>query len=142
MGFHIITDLADYYSKLFNKDSKNKLIICYFSATWCEPCKVIFPVLYDIGTKAHNIIVLKIDVEDCDEVSDQCNITCMPTFKFHTNNNMEPSRTLLGADKNNLLKNIVEMLEELENTATTESEQPQQPQQSQQPHATHPSPPF
>ena len=32
------------------------------------------------------IKVLKVDVDDCCDVSDYCDIKCMPTFKFYKNN--------------------------------------------------------
>ena len=42
MVFHVITDLDDYYSKLFDKKYLNKLIVCYFTAI-IGPCKMISP---------------------------------------------------------------------------------------------------
>ena len=32
------------------------------------------------------IKILKVDVDDCSDVSDYCEIKCMPTFKFYKNN--------------------------------------------------------
>ena len=71
-----------------HKQWYNKLIICYFTASWCGPCKMISPDIETLGKEATNVLVLKIDVDDCDEVASQCKIDCMPTFKFHLKNNL------------------------------------------------------
>ena len=38
----------------------------------------------------------------------------MPTFKFHLQNNLEPYKQLMGADKNQLFNIVGELLENLE----------------------------
>lgn len=114
MGIHIVQDLEDYYKQMMSVENKNKLIICYFTATWCGPCQMIAKDMITLGNEASNIQILKIDVDECEEVSNQCNIDCMPTFKFHLQNNLEPYRQLMGADKNQLFNIVGELLENLE----------------------------
>jgi len=114
MGIHVVQDLEDYYKQMMSVENKNKLIICYFTATWCGPCQMIAKDMVKLGNEASNIQILKIDVDDCEEVSNQCSIDCMPTFKFHLQNNLEPYKQLMGADKNQLLNIVGELLENLE----------------------------
>ena len=64
MVFHIVEDIDDYYSHLMHKQWYNKLIICYFTASWCGPCKMISPDIETLGNEATNVLVLKIDVDD------------------------------------------------------------------------------
>ena len=76
----------------FNKEleEKDKLIICFFTASWCGPCKRIYPFINKLSSHEKlidYIKILKIDVDDCSDVSDYCDIKCMPTFKFYKNNN-------------------------------------------------------
>jgi thiol-disulfide isomerase/thioredoxin len=114
MGIHVVQDLEDYYKQMMSVENKNKLIICYFTATWCGPCQMIAKDMVVLGNEVSNIQILKIDVDDCEEVSNQCNIDCMPTFKFHLQNNLEPYKQLMGADKNQLLNIVGELLENIE----------------------------
>ena len=66
-----------------NQKWTNKLIICYFTASWCGPGRMISPDITTLGEKTDNLLVLKIDVDDYREVASQCEIDCMPTFRFH-----------------------------------------------------------
>tara|TARA_B100001057_G_scaffold463851_1_gene518431 strand:+ start:146 stop:487 length:342 start_codon:yes stop_codon:yes gene_type:complete len=99
--------------EFINHVSKNQempdLILAYFTAKWCGPCKTISPIIENIAENNPHIKVLKIDVDDCEEVSEMCEIECMPTFKFYKNNNLECLETLSGADKEGLV-NIIQRL--------------------------------
>ena len=68
-------------------DANNILVIVDFSASWCGPCKRIMPELKTLAkNKKDNILFLKVDVDDNEETSAHCGITCMPTFQFYKNN--------------------------------------------------------
>ena len=68
-------------------DANNMLVIVDFSATWCGPCKRIMPELKTLAkNKKDNVLFLKVDVDDNEETSLHCGITCMPTFQFYKNN--------------------------------------------------------
>jgi thioredoxin 1 len=110
MVFHVVTDLNDYYKNIMDKRWADSLIICYFTATWCGPCRMISPDITTLGEKSDALLVLKVDVDECDEVAAQCEIDCMPTFRFHIGNSLEPSHKLMGADKNKLFNIVGELL--------------------------------
>jgi len=99
--------------KFINLICKNEvcpdLIVCYFTATWCGPCKQISSVVDNIAEHNAHIRVIKVDVDECDDVSEYCKIDCMPTFKFYKNNNIEPVHSFSGADENEL-KNTIQLL--------------------------------
>jgi|TARA_Y100000389_G_scaffold197301_1_gene231669 thioredoxin 1 len=68
-------------------DANNMLVIVDFSASWCGPCKRIMPELKTLAKNNNdNILFLKVDVDDNEETSAYCGITCMPTFQFYKNN--------------------------------------------------------
>jgi thioredoxin 1 len=94
------------------------LIICYFTATWCGPCKKISPDVTNIGENNDHLIVIKIDVDEFEEISGFCQIDCMPTFKFYKNNNIEPIHSFSGADTDELI-NTIKLLLSTENHETT-----------------------
>ena len=122
MVFHVVENLNDYYTQIMDKRWTGKLIICYFTATWCGPCKMISPDVSTLGEKSDSILVLKIDVDDCEEVAAQCEIDCMPTFRFHIGNDFEPVKKLMGADKNALFNIIGELLNNIKTLSEKKSE--------------------
>ena len=120
MGFTIINSL-DEFNEAINTQNNN-LVIAYFTASWCGPCKVISPIVKNIGEHNDHISVLKIDVDECEEVSSHCNIQCMPTFNFYRNCNLEPCDTMSGADKQKLLTTIENILNDMERENTQQEQ--------------------
>jgi len=120
-----LLNLDDYYKQIMNQRWTNKLIICYFTASWCGPCKMISPDITTLGEKTDNLLVLKIDVDDCEEVASQCDIDCMPTFRFHIGNNLDPVKKLMGVDKNSLFNIIGEILNHINSNLNSEQAQTQ-----------------
>ena len=82
------------------------LVMCYFTATWCGPCKHISPTVENIGQNNSHIKVLKIDVNECEDVSENYEIECMPTFKFFKPGELESIHTFSGASDEELLNTI------------------------------------
>lgn len=83
----------------------DKLVVIDFFATWCGPCKMIAPKLEEISNSmAEKVVVLKVDVDDCEEVALEYNISSMPTFVF-VKNGAEVQR-FSGANETNLRNTI------------------------------------
>eukprot|EP00271_Cylindrocystis_brebissonii_P015058 TRINITY_DN3699_c0_g2_i1.p1 TRINITY_DN3699_c0_g2~~TRINITY_DN3699_c0_g2_i1.p1 ORF type:complete len:170 (-),score=29.89 TRINITY_DN3699_c0_g2_i1:516-1025(-) len=76
-----IEDLKEWEKTLGDAKSSGKVIIVDYSATWCQPCKVIGPVFHELSKKYPQIIFVKVDVDDVKEVSDLYEIRAMPTFQ-------------------------------------------------------------
>ena len=131
MVFHVVKNLDDYYRNIMDKKWANKLIICYFTASWCGPCRMISPDITELGEKAeHNILVLKVDVDECEDVAAQCEIDCMPTFRFHIGNTLEPSEKLMGADKSKLFNIVGQIIKFLKERSENNDKPPQSQEQS------------
>jgi len=79
------------------KEAGSKAVIVDFYATWCGPCKVIAPVLQTFSEKYPNVIVLKVDVDEAEDVSQKYQIEAMPTFKVFVNGKEEDM--VLGASQ-------------------------------------------
>eukprot|EP00397_Hematodinium_sp_SG-2012_P066320 GEMP01098998.1.p2 GENE.GEMP01098998.1~~GEMP01098998.1.p2 ORF type:complete len:106 (+),score=12.45 GEMP01098998.1:47-364(+) len=77
---HKVEDKADFDKQL--ADAGAKLVIIDFYATWCGPCKVIAPKLEAMNEEMTDVVFLKVDVDDCEEVAMEYQISCMPTFVF------------------------------------------------------------
>ena len=56
-----------------------------FYATWCGPCKMIAPQIEEMSNTMDNIVFLKVDVDEAEDVAQEYNITAMPTFLFIKN---------------------------------------------------------
>jgi thioredoxin 1 len=65
--------------------SENHLLL--FTASWCGPCKKMAPIVDDLSLndKFKDITFYKVDVDDCEELCDDYDIKCMPTFIFLKN---------------------------------------------------------
>ncbi|CAG4960582.1 unnamed protein product [Parnassius apollo] len=80
MSIHI-KDSEDLKNKL--AEAGEKLVVIDFMATWCGPCKMIGPKLDEMANEmADSIVVLKVDVDECEDIATEYNINSMPTFVF------------------------------------------------------------
>lgn len=87
-------------------EAGNKLVVVDFFATWCGPCKRIAPLLDKLAEKhADKLVMLKVDVDEIDELVKQYKIEIMPTFVFKRNG--EHLDTLVGSNEEKL-ENLIE----------------------------------
>lgn len=64
------------------KNGKNPLVIDFW-ATWCGPCRMIAPILDELEQEmADQIEVVKVNVDDADEIAAQFRIMSIPTLLF------------------------------------------------------------
>ena len=64
---------------------KDKVVVCYFTATWCGPCQRIKPFFHDLSNNdeyAH-MLFLQVDVDDFEDFSAEHQVRAMPTFKVY-----------------------------------------------------------
>ena len=62
-----------------------KLVVIDFFATWCGPCKMISPKIEAMAGEMSNVVFLKVDVDEAEDVAQEYNISAMPTFVFLKN---------------------------------------------------------
>lgn len=63
-----------------------KLTLVDFFATWCGPCKMMHPVLEQLkGEMGDAIRIVKIDVDNNEEISAEYNIQSVPTLMIFKN---------------------------------------------------------
>ena len=64
----------------------SKLVIVDFWATWCGPCRMLSPILDEVEAEmADQISVVKVNVDDADEVAARYRIMSIPTLLFFKN---------------------------------------------------------
>ena len=60
-----------------------KLVIVDFWATWCGPCRMLSPLLDEVEEEmADKIVVVKVNVDDADEIAMRYRIMSIPTLIF------------------------------------------------------------
>lgn len=63
------------------EDAGAKHVLVEFFATWCGPCAMIGPRLEQLATDySTRLVILKIDVDENEELALQYDISSMPTF--------------------------------------------------------------
>ena len=60
--------------------------ILFFTASWCNPCKRIYPTLKEKYTNINNVNIYKINIDDNDKTSNKFNIKSVPFFLIFKNN--------------------------------------------------------
>nr|DAA34571.1 TPA_exp: thioredoxin [Amblyomma variegatum] len=80
MVIEIVESTEDFDARL--EDAGDKLVVVDFFATWCGPCKMIEPFLKQQSEIFKEVVFLKVDVDENEEVASRYEISCMPTFLF------------------------------------------------------------
>jgi len=67
----------------------NKTVVIDFHAVWCGPCKTQSPILKDLATElGDKIKVIKIDVDQNNEIAGRYQIQSVPTIMIFKNGNV------------------------------------------------------
>ncbi|KAM4698711.1 thioredoxin-like, partial [Rhinophrynus dorsalis] len=77
------------------------------TATWCGPCKTIAPFFIGLSDKYSDVVFIKVDVDDAQDVASHCDVKCMPTFQFYKNG--EKIHEFSGANWTSVEQKVVEM---------------------------------
>ena len=102
-------NLNDYKEKLEQSD----YIVLFFTATWCGPCKVMYPLIEKLSENMNTCKFYKIDVdeESTEEIVDLYGVKSMPTFYFIKNG--EVKEKLIGANKDKFTELITLFMTDL-----------------------------
>ena len=84
----------------------NKLVVVDFWATWCGPCRMLSPILDEVEAEmADKITVVKVNVDDADQIAMQYRIMSIPTLLFFKNGQVV-DKTVGAMPKNTLVDKI------------------------------------
>ncbi|KAL4557340.1 hypothetical protein LXL04_035515 [Taraxacum kok-saghyz] len=101
VGIHKAIELE---TRLTASSKSNQLVILYFTATWCGPCRFMAPVYAKMAEKYKKVVFLKMDIDEVRDVAAKWNISSVPCF-FFTKNGKEIDK-VVGADKTSLESKI------------------------------------
>ena len=83
-----------------------KLVIVDFWATWCGPCRMLTPILDEVEEEMpEQIQVVKVNVDDADDIAAQFRIMSIPTLLFFKNGEIV-DKTVGAMPKNVLVEKI------------------------------------
>ena len=83
-----------------------KLVIVDFWATWCGPCRMLSPLLDEVEEEmADKVTVVKVNVDDADEIAYRYRIMSIPTLLFFKGGQIV-DRTVGAMPKNALVERI------------------------------------
>ena len=69
--------------------NENKPVVVDFHALWCGPCKVQSPILKEVASElGDRVRVIKIDVDQNDEIANRYQIRSVPTLMIFKNGNL------------------------------------------------------
>jgi thioredoxin 1 len=86
----VITDLTEI--------PQDKKVVIDFFADWCGPCKRVAPVFVELSEKFPEIVFLKVNVDDSEDIATAFEITALPTFLFLNKGNIH--KKIEGANLN------------------------------------------
>lgn len=94
----------EFEAKVSAASSLSRLVILYFTATWCGPCRFMSPLYESLASKHPKVVFLKVDIDELRDVAARWNISSVPSF-FFVKNGREVDK-VVGADKSGLEKKI------------------------------------
>ena len=84
----------------------DKLVIVDFWAVWCGPCRMLSPLLDEVEEEmADKITVVKVNVDDADEIAMLYRIMSIPTLLFFKNGQLV-DKTVGAMPKSTLVDKI------------------------------------
>ena len=90
----------------FQQQTKNKVVLVDFWATWCAPCRMMAPVLNDVASELNgNSHVGKVDIQQYESLAQKFKVRSIPTLILFKNGT-EINRFVGIKSKEFLLKEI------------------------------------
>ena len=90
------------------KTSDGQLKIVEFFASWCNPCRMLAPVLEKLAENYEEVQIYKIDVDTNSDLANNLNIQSVPTMLFYKNGDI--LKQVMGLQPMESLEETIETL--------------------------------
>ena len=81
----------DFQTEVLNYQGK---VIVDFWAEWCGPCKMLSPIIEEIGQENKDIKIVKVDVDTENELASKYNVNSIPTVMIFEHGQLK--NTIIG----------------------------------------------
>lgn len=85
--------------------SESKLVLIDFYADWCGPCKMLAPIIEDIAKGNEEIKVVKVNVDDAQDLAVEYQIMSIPTIVI-IKEGQETNRNIGIASKTDIMNMV------------------------------------
>lgn len=74
--------LIHYENENYDELIKEGIVVVDFFATWCGPCKMLGPIIENLGNSMENVKFIKIDVDKNEDLARRYGVMSIPTIIF------------------------------------------------------------
>lgn len=88
-------------------EEKSMPVLVDFWATWCQPCKIVSPIIDDLAKEYEGKLkVGKMDVDENPETAGNYNVMSIPTIMIFKNG--QPVKSIIGAQSKDNFKRAID----------------------------------
>lgn len=84
------------------------ITIKHFTATWCQPCKTLTPIMDELLSQNSTVGYQKIDIDNNSDVAQQYGVRAVPTIVFEKNGSVV--QTVVGVNPKSYYQNLINSL--------------------------------
>lgn len=77
--------IHEFTKESFNENLNDGVVLIDFFATWCGPCKMLFPVLDKVLESMPDVKLLKVDIDKYQDIAREYKIMSVPTLLLYKN---------------------------------------------------------
>lgn len=76
----------------FDKVLENKKVLVDFYADWCGPCRMLGPVLEEVSKVNDDVLIVKVNVDDAQEIAARYGVMSIPTMILFENSEIKDTK--------------------------------------------------
>lgn len=95
------------FKDVINSES-DKIKVVDFYASWCNPCKMLSPILEKLDDNNENLDIYKINVDENSRLADELDINSVPSVFFYKGGQIK--KVVLGFQPLQSLQSIVDQI--------------------------------
>ena len=86
----------------------NKPVIVDFYADWCGPCRILAPTIEELDETRKDILVVKVNVDEAQELAMQYHVMSIPTVLLFKNG--KSAKQLVGVQSKSAFEDAIDEL--------------------------------